>query len=231
MSAGRGWRLVLPLVVALAVLGSCRSSGGDHTAAGDTTLTTQTTVRDTDPATSAPAYDNANPPPAPAGATFSLDPVNPTADAETTATATGCPEGDEIRFGVLGEPGATGSEIGTGNPTAKSTSSTGPTSYRFPFPAHVVGPVTVQAVCMDLSTGYVAFVYPAVPAAVSTSRHLSVKPTTTVAAGSTLTVTPLGPDCPYQTGVEVTLELADPAQSIKGETTHGDAPHWKATLA
>jgi hypothetical protein len=63
------------------------------------------------------------------------------------------------------------------------------------FPDNVFGPVLVQGVCIDSATGQFAFAYDQFPAVVSTKRHLSVKPATTIAAGTTLEIAPLGPPC------------------------------------
>jgi hypothetical protein len=170
------------------------------------------------------------PPSAPAGANFTLTPTNPVADQEATVSASGCPTGDDIWFTLLPDAGSVGSQVDYNNPEQRSTSSTAPTTYHFAFPKNVVGPVTIQAGCKDPHTGTSVFDYEPLPAVVGTARHLNVSPSTAVAAGTTITVTPAGPKCSQPTGVEVTLELSATTPPIEAAVSNQTAPNWQASI-
>ena len=144
-------------------------------------------------------------------------------------TATGCPVGDHINVGVMGDrrdpENGGGATVGTGNDRV-----IGPTwSFRFKFPAAEIGSARVVASCEDPKTGR-WFDFAPVAVNVRTNRYLEVGPSTTVAAGTTMTVRSVGPGCDDLSSAVVALRgptIVYPAQTLTGNT-HAQ---WQATFA
>ncbi len=95
-----------------------------------------------------------------------------------------------------------------------------------------VGDVSVSATCVTGIDREELFSYPAVHIEVNTYRHLHVTPSTTIRAGTTLTITSIGP-CPSQSQAQVYLQSPDNLANGVPDGFGPDNPsggEWSATL-